>query len=239
MSSLTLSSIEAVGNSAAINGGFLHASNISSVQLSSGSHLLDNQAGLFGGACHLHRIPWILISRATFRHNDVRSGNGGALGIDGVRTLAISDETTFHDNKAQRSGGAIFTNEPEQTEISNTQFVSNTAVQGNGGALYFLGTLETVSAHFSRTLFEEREDSITFTNVTLHSNKAGQDGGALYLSHLSGELLMEKTSFEECKAVNGRGGCAYLSGMLSLCIEMLSRILTCRCSQGGYPKRTF
>ena len=186
------------------------------------STFTDNTAVVDGGAyCFGNNIQGatLTINNTNFTSNVASKGNGGAINAltavitysnfvgnnatagGAIRAKAITaNHTNFTSNKATSSGGAVYnvgtsTVAVGATTIDNSNFINNkvTGTNGDGGALYITG------------------DNSKVSNLTFNGNNATRNGGAIYWSGGSGNIL--RSNFTKSKANNG--GAIYITGTSS------------------------
>ncbi len=137
--------------------------------------------------------------------NNKSSGNGGAISlrkaIGSVINLSVTD-SLFELNQSALRGGAIFNiQEGGVMRIENTTLADNTSEQ-RGGAIYSSNGTHVV------------------INSTIDGNRAGNEGGGLYLRSFSGEFtaILNSTitrNIANAEDVGGSGGGLFFnSGVL-------------------------
>lgn len=204
-------------------GGALYGTQMSRFNVSL-STFVANIGHLSGGALCLLESPILILEETRFEENKATVQSGGAIALFDDTNIIVK-KTFFRSNIAGRSGGAIYAKQPQQAEIKESQFESNIAQTRDGGGICFLfidQKLNTTSYNASQQVnstagepspsSEELPESILMSRTTFKGNKAQRHGGGLYLNKLRGKLSMDiNPTFDNCEAVRGSGGCAYLS----------------------------
>jgi predicted outer membrane repeat protein len=193
------------GNSAVKAGGALYLNTdnaeISDTTFNGNIELDDNPDNDThgGGAIYLDGAE-LTIERSVFNGNLALDGNGGAIAtsldidlsihdssfngnitgepgsahlggaIYNMETLTIRGATFLNNLSPDGDGGAIFNDKGGQLEAANSTFSANGAPNGDGGAL-FNGNTQQGSTIASQ---------VTFWNVTLYANYAGNDGSTFF-----------------------------------------------------------
>jgi predicted outer membrane repeat protein len=176
------------GSASGVRGGGLEA--YSATTLTGG--LFSGNTCSYGGGLFVDAA--LTISATQFISNTATSptvGSGGAMYANGTLTLA---NAWFERNTAHTGAGAVLHTGAagDALSVTNSTFISNTALNASaqGGGLYTSAPAATIAG----SLFEGNITpgangaggalvafkAITLTNVRLHANFAGGQGGALY-----------------------------------------------------------
>lgn len=125
---------------------------------------------------------------------------GAGVSISGTGTVAFDTSgTVWNSNNVVASGGAIFINSNGLANVQNSTFSFNNA--SDGGSIQFAGvtavimncivTYNTAVARGGGLRFDIPA-SLTFTNNTVSSNRAGTEGGGLWLASNTAYQVINK-----------------------------------------------
>ncbi len=176
-----------------------------------------------GGAVYITRNSDAIIKSCTFSENNAVK-NAGALAIHSSATVDISD-CSFNKNTANL-GGAVYTSSESVVDMLNIEFNENSAIitqegaGGNGGALYYASAKLTLKNVDFKNNFASNNAGAVYQNAStltldqtcsFYGNKAGNHGGAFYLTYTTeadgtktGSVLKaENVTFEENSALAG------------------------------------
>ncbi|MDR2176402.1 MAG: Ig-like domain-containing protein [Synergistaceae bacterium] len=192
---LTVTGGSYIGNTAYGTGGALFGTNSVTV---SGGTFRDNGKTEGTGAATTNnggavgsKGP-VNVSGGTFENNEA-TNNGGAVIAEGASTIRGG---TFENNTAGGSGGAFYGN--NSVTITGGEFTHNTAKapssvgKSGGGAVYAAGKITGLIPDGSSITFENNEATlasggallseadIELKNAIFKSNKAAENGGAIY-----------------------------------------------------------
>ncbi|WP_231603761.1 dockerin type I domain-containing protein [Neorhodopirellula pilleata] len=183
----------ASGNTAAINGGGLHASGAGSVTTINGGLFQNNVAGHEGGGLW-NGAGTMTINGTRILNNTANSGDntnndqgGGGVFNDGG-SLAI-DAAVISNNLATANngnGGGVMTVAGTLT-INDTTIASNTTARAGGG-------------------IENNAGNVTLTDTDVNSNSAGINGGGLHASGGMSNTVVNAGAFENNTAAEEGGG---------------------------------
>jgi predicted outer membrane repeat protein len=132
----------------------------------------------------------ITLTNVILTKNETTQGTGGATYSGGASTFT---NCVFEDNHANEHGGAVFAG---NVKAKQTTFRLNQAVNNFGGAVYLAPG--AVTSEFDTCLFD--------------SNRAKQDGGAVFVTGNQHVTIFLTSVFEKNYSASGRGGAASLSG---------------------------
>ena len=158
---------------------------------------------------------------ATFTNNSATDEGGAVYTKDDVTFT----NSTFSKNSSTSNGGAVYGNNIDLRDVS---FSNNKASKGDGGAIYATGTVKVNAEEYSSdtkyagSTFSSNSavnggaiystSSTLIKNTSFLSNKASEDGGAIYTCSPDGhdhEMHLIDTSFTGNSAK--RGGAVYAS----------------------------
>lgn len=178
---LTLSDSLLQGNSA-FDGGAIYNDTNSTAALSE-VRLVANEAGHGGG---IENSGTLTIVDSLLQGNKVTGSGGGLWNFGGAAEM---ERTTVSDNEAN-DGGGINSYGP-QLRLTDVNIIDNTT-QSHGGGIYHAGgtvfiSNATISGNRATDttangggIYQNSDDNLTLTSVTLARNEAGNFGGGLY-----------------------------------------------------------
>lgn len=170
------------GNEALDGGGLFNDANTTATL--DGVSFLANKGGYGGG---LENSGTITVTDSLFEGNEVTGSGGGLWNLNGAVTLertTVRDNTAFEGAGVNTYGGAL--------EMTDVNIIDNVALGGHGGGLYHGGGTAFVRnatidgnrasdpAANGGGIYQNSDDNLTLTNVTLARNEAGFFGGGLY-----------------------------------------------------------
>ena len=173
----------------------------------------------------------------------VISSNGGAMYIDYNSTVIFQGNcsVTFHHNRVDSDGGAMYINNNSTATCKDTSrviFAFNNA--GNGGAVYLLynstfmfeensfaefthnyGAFSGAFSAYNYSTIRFRGNSM----ITLNSNEASSNGGAMYIGNYSIVIFEGKSEvlFDDNKA-SANGGAMYIDNLCTVVCKEESNI---------------
>lgn len=149
-----------------------------------GVSFIDNTGGYGGG---VENLGTLTIMDSLFAGNEVTGSGGGLWNLGGT---VILERTTVRDNTAFEGGGV--NSYGVSLEMNNVNIVDNVANGSHGGGLYHGGGTvfvrdATISGNQANDpaangggIYQNSDDNLTLTNVTLAGNEAGALGGGFY-----------------------------------------------------------
>ena len=170
------------GNRAPDGGGLFINSGASAIVVN--TRLIDNEGGHGGG---LENSGNVTITHSLIEGNSVTGSGGGVWNLGGTVMLT---HTTVRNNTAYEGGGV--NSYGSAVEMEEVNIVGNVATGTHGGGIYHGGgTLfiddATISGNTAGAaaangggIYQNSDDNLTLTNVTLANNTAGNFGGGLY-----------------------------------------------------------
>ncbi len=164
----------------------------------------SNHADTGGG---IYNEGELTTTSVNFTNNS--ANNGGAIYNDG-KTNVI--RTTFSTNKAEVSGGAIYNNNntADETKVQGSSFSKNNALAG--GAIYNNGNLDV--DRYDYVTVSKNKEKHKYYNNSFTSNTAN-NGGAIYNA---GTLHVGYATFKTNKATEN-GGALYLADNTTTTID--------------------
>lgn len=188
-----------------------------------GSRLRNNQAKLHGGALRIEGGSTSIID-TELADNAARDGVGGAIELSSSRTLPNLQihRTILLNNQASGPGGALYASVVNSIEISNSVFRNNRSLNSDGGAIYsnYADLLSITESAFRDNWSELSGGAIYAASAyqvegsLFNSNRAGENGGALYYNGRRGRGsrsgTVDSTTFLNNEA-NRRGGAIFVS----------------------------
>ena len=145
----------------------------------------QGNTGGYGGG--LENSGAITINDSLFNLNVVTGSGGGIWNLGGTVTL---NRTTISNNSAYEGGG--INTYGADLQITKANIVDNIATGTHGGGIYHGGgtafiTDATISGNQANAatangggIYQNSDDNLTLTNVTLADNQAGMLGGGFY-----------------------------------------------------------
>ena len=170
------------GNRAPDGGGLFVDSGSSAII--SNTRLLNNEGGHGGG---LENVGTTTVTHSLIEGNSVTGSGGGLWNLGGTVVLR---RTTVRNNTAYEGGG--INSYGSHVELDAVNIVGNVATGTHGGGIFHGGgTLFTDDATISGNradaaaangggIYQNADDNLTLTNVTLANNTAGNFGGGFY-----------------------------------------------------------
>ncbi|MFZ2486659.1 MAG: choice-of-anchor Q domain-containing protein [Anaerolineae bacterium] len=165
------------------DGGGLYVADNSTAALN-GATLLANRGGYGGG---LENSGVVTVTQSLLDGNIVTGSGGGLWNLGGY---VVMKQTTVRNNRAYEGGGInSYGNAVELTDINITD---NVATGSHGGGIYHgAGTLFVTNATISGNrandsagngggVYQNSNDNLVLTNITLANNWAGGFGGGFY-----------------------------------------------------------
>lgn len=164
--------------------------------------LLDNESSYGGG---IENSGTLEVTDSLIDGNSATGTGGGLWNLGGAVTL---ERTTVSNNTAHEGGGV--STYGAQLGMTDVNIINNTATGTHGGGLYHGGgtafvTNATISGNRANDpaangggVYQNSDDNLTLTNVTLAENEAGFFGGGLYhygrYAILTNVTLVENTA---------------------------------------------
>lgn len=190
----------------------------------------SNNSAVSGGAVGLTAVAGRLrISSTTFSNNSALH-NGGALliqritgGNQLVGDVSI-DGATWYSNSAGHCGGALAVGTINgDVRVTGSSFISNQAA-ASGGAICVEALVNSSASATDDSSAEKGTGAYTCGRFVmdgdeLRSNTAGQHGGALAVTQVSGEIHARNSSFTFNKA-DAKGGAMAIGSLLSGTVEL-------------------
>jgi predicted outer membrane repeat protein len=182
LGALTVRSSRFETNSA-LDGGGLFVAGGSTANLDSAT-FVGNSGGYGGG---IENSGALTLANSLFQGNTVTGSGGGLWNIDGVAQV---QRTSFINNRAYEGGG--INSYGNAVELTDVNIIDNVATGSHGGGIYHGGgTLFVANATISGNrandvagngggVYQNSNDNLVLTNVTLANNWAGGFGGGLY-----------------------------------------------------------
>ena len=167
----------------ALDGGGLYVATGSQVVLDAVS-FIENGGGHGGG---VENSGTVTITDSLFDGNSVTGSGGGLWNLSGTARL---ERTTVRNNRAYEGGGV--NSYGSLVELVDVNLVGNVATGSHGGGLYHgAGVVYVTNATISGNrasdaagngggVYQNSDDNLVLTNVTLANNQAGSLGGGLY-----------------------------------------------------------
>ena len=170
------------GNRATDGGGLFVDSGSSAIIAN--TRLIDNEGGHGGG---LENSGNVTISHSLIAGNSVTGSGGGLWNLGGAISLT---RTTVRNNTAFEGGGV--NSYGRAVEMNEVNVVGNVATGTHGGGIYhgggtlfiadatISGNMADAAAANGGGIYQNSDDNLTLTNVTLAENTAGNFGGGFY-----------------------------------------------------------
>ena len=170
------------GNRAPDGGGLFVDSGASAIVVN--TRLLDNEGVHVGG---LENSGNVTISHSLIAGNSVTGSGGGLWNLGGAISLT---RTTVRNNTAFEGGGV--NSYGRAVEMNEVNVVGNVATGTHGGGIYhgggtlfiadatISGNMADAAAANGGGIYQNSDDNLTLTNVTLAENTAGNFGGGFY-----------------------------------------------------------
>ena len=176
-----------------------------------------NGSATFGGAIVAMKSN-LALNGVKFTGNTANDKNGGAMFVYGASNVSFYGETDFSHNKGNNSGGAVYMESSSVSWNGVSSFSDNTA-NFSGGAVYIVkgstaswaeetNFKRAPARNFSRRRlrFEDYNHVSRSADAYFVNNRAGDEGGAIFVdrgSHLSWNGV---TIFSGNNAQSGGGG---------------------------------
>ena len=170
------------GNRAPDGGGLFVDSGASAIIVN--TRLVDNGGNHGGG---LENSGTVAITHSVIEGNSVTGSGGGVWNLNGVVSLT---QTTVRNNTAYEGGG--INSYGSHVEMDGVNIAGNVATGTHGGGIYhgggtlfidnatISGNMASATAANGGGIYQNSDDNLTMTNVTLAENTAGNFGGGLY-----------------------------------------------------------
>lgn len=178
------------------------------------SEFLNNEAVTNGGAIYLEdgsNKNEVYVEGSKFVENTAGS-YGGA--IYSAASKVFLKDSHFEKNNSSQFGGAVFMFGP-LSQVENTTFKENSTTY-SGGAIY-LGNTST-------------DNQINITGSTFENNKAGSNGGAIYVT--TNKILIDGSEFLGNTASNGGAIATSASNKINSIIVSNSKFLNNEATKG-------
>lgn len=147
--------------------------------------------GTNGGAIALSPGSRLYGTGARFTSNEATAGHGGAISAPISGTITLPG-VTMSLNKASGNGGAIYA---QNTPVTLDGSITGSDAGGLGGGLYLSATVSALA---------------NLSNVTLTTNKAASNGGAIFARNMA--LTLSAGTLGSNTSTSGSGGGIYASG---------------------------
>jgi hypothetical protein len=146
--------------------------------------ILANEGGYGGG---IENSGTLVVADSLIDGNTVTGSGGGIWNLGGAVTL---ERVTVSNNTAYEGGGV--NTYGTQLTITDANIIDNVATGSHGGGLYHSGgtafvTNATISGNRATNaaangggVYQNSDDNLTLTNVTLAQNETGSLGGGFY-----------------------------------------------------------
>ena len=184
---VTLHNSSLINNIANNDGGTVYAED-SRVTLGNCS-LINNTAFNWGGAVSVQVNSHVTLGNCLLLNNTARYGGAVYAVYNSNVTL---DNCSLINNTAGEGGGAVYAWYNSQVTLGNCSLINNTAGR-YGGAV----------SHDNPLGYSDMKDSVLLTDSHLNGNRAGQDGGAIYIK--DAQITMKRCSLSNNEAVQGGG----------------------------------
>ena len=170
------------GNRAPDGGGLFVDSGASAIIVN--TRLVGNEGNHGGG---LENSGTVAITHSVIEGNSVTGSGGGVWNLNGVVSLT---QTTVRNNTAYEGGG--INSYGSHVEMDGVNIAGNVATGTHGGGIYhgggtlfidnatISGNMASATAANGGGIYQNSDDNLTMTNVTLAENTAGNFGGGLY-----------------------------------------------------------
>ncbi len=167
----------------ALDGGALYVAAGFTAELN-GATISGNGGGYGGG---IENSGALTVTNSLIQGNSVTGSGGGLWNLGGVAHIS---RTTISDNTAGEGGGV--NSYGSHVELADVNITGNTATTSHGGGIYLgTGTLFATNATISGNratdaggdgggIYQNSDDNLTLTNVTISQNQAGRFGGGFY-----------------------------------------------------------
>jgi predicted outer membrane repeat protein len=197
---LTMNNTVLQGNRAT-DGGALYVNDGATAVLDAVS-FLANSGGYGGG---VENSGALTITNSLFDGNTVTGSGGGLWNLAGK---AVIRQTTVRNNRANEGGGV--NSYGSLLEMKDINLVNNVAAGTHGGGLYHSGgvvfiTNATISGNRASNaagngggVYQNSDDNLVMTNVTLAENQAGALGGGIY--HYGRYAILTNVTIADNKA---------------------------------------
>lgn len=168
----------------ALDGGALFVDSGSAANLTAVT--LRNNSGGYGGGAENNGT--LNINNSLIENNSVTGSGGGVWNFTGG--ILNLYQTTVQNNSAYEGGG--INSYGGQVTMQDVNVVGNIATNSHGGGIYHGGgtfnvTNATISGNMASDaaangggIYQNSDDNLTLTNVTLANNQAGFFGGGFY-----------------------------------------------------------
>ncbi len=188
-----------IENTAEAKGGAVYLTTSSALHLlgtvDSAMLFRANQAADNGGAIYMYTTTALTADHVSFLQNSATSGGAiyitNSAGAEGTKSAATLHNAVFDGNSATYRGGALYITSTAELTAAALTLTENTATDA-GGAVYVMGSVMTV------------------TDLIATGNKAGANGGALYLTSSSHTTLQSSEAgasvLSQNSSVGGSGG---------------------------------
>lgn len=182
LGALTLSDSLLQGNTGPDGGGLFNDTGATAAL--DNVRILANEGGYGGG---IENSGTLVVAGSLIDGNTVTGSGGGIWNLGGAVTL---ERVTVSNNTAYEGGGV--NTYGSQLTITDANISDNVATGSHGGGLYHSGgtafvTNATISGNRATNaaangggVYQNADDNLTLTNVTLAQNEAGSLGGGFY-----------------------------------------------------------
>jgi hypothetical protein len=194
-STVTFTGVEAVGNTAADEGGALFFGSDSTVLIEGGTFSVEDGAEVAGeGGFIRHRGSTLTIRGSTMTGGT--AAEGGCIHLE-LGSVLVVEDSVFTQCEAE-NGGAIRATFDATILLVDTTFRENVATAGSGGSVSTTGGLVTVTdclfdggsaTEDGGFIFADISDPVLIERTSMVGGHAGQDGGAVRTDGAPLELI--------------------------------------------------
>ena len=203
---------------------------------------IRNGSATFGGAIAAINSN-LALNGIKFTSNTANDKNGGAMFVFGASKVSFYGETDFSHNQGHNSGGAVYV-ESSSVFWNGVSSLFNNTANYSGGAVYIVkgSTVSWAeetnfkgapSRNFNRA-FEDDNYVPMSGDAFFVNNRAGDEGGAIFVDIGSDVSWNGVTTFSGNNAQSGGGGALLIAYASTVVLTGETRFFNNSCgSQGG------
>lgn len=197
-STVTLSDMTFINDSATLQGGAIFATGVNSLNIMD-SHFLNNSVlgtGPNGGAITVTSSQTLTIADSDFNGNQAIGGVGAGGAIFTFRDISVTITSSTFEHNTAGDGGAVFLRQDTNDSVTSTIFTQNSGDGSDftgGGALVVHGSMSAVT--ISHNLFVGNSSSSPLNH--------GDSGGAINLANNKSLVDVTYNSFIDNTADQG------------------------------------
>lgn len=197
---VTLDKSSAKGNTAKSDGGFAYFNESGSLVLKDGSTVSANTANC-GGLLYAAAGGAVSLAEQSLVDSNSADADGGAVYAKSGSLGVSLDDSEISSNSAAKNGGAVYAEDASlDIKLTNASSMKKNTAVARGGAFYVSDGPLTIKS-------DDRTGTLT-------QNKAGDNGGLIFLNNTNGTSLLSGVEITENEGTDGSA--VFFTGSLNI-----------------------